>query len=158
MGKFQSTKRIDGFSTCFRQFASFPSNCASLHGYSIYFKVTFEGSLDYRNWISDFGFMKKAVTTTNWKGVNYSIGDWFKYLFDHSVIIAEDDPGIRWFKEGDQLGLLKLHILPAVGCERFAELVFNTLNSFIAVETELRVRVVSVECFETEKNSAIYSE
>jgi 6-pyruvoyl-tetrahydropterin synthase len=34
----------------------------SLHGYGISFKVTFEGELDDRNWVWDFGGMKRAKT------------------------------------------------------------------------------------------------
>ena len=60
MEVFKSTKIIDGFSTCFRQWKAEGTHCKFLHGYSIYFHVTFEtNTLDDRNWVMDFGFMKR---------------------------------------------------------------------------------------------------
>ena len=38
------------YSTAFRQWRS-KSHCKYLHGYSLSFKVTFEGELDERNWV-----------------------------------------------------------------------------------------------------------
>ena len=55
MGKFQSSKVFDGFSTVFRQWKAEDTHCRFLHGYGISFKVYFEGGLDERNWVWDFG-------------------------------------------------------------------------------------------------------
>ena len=38
------------------------THCRFLHGYGISFKVYFEGELDNRNWVWDFGGMKRAKT------------------------------------------------------------------------------------------------
>ena len=38
---YKSTKIIDGFSTCFRQWKATHSHCQYLHGYSISFKLIF---------------------------------------------------------------------------------------------------------------------
>ena len=62
MGKFQSSKIFDGFSTVFRQWKAEETHCRFLHGYGISFKVYFEGELDDRNWVWDFGGMKRAKT------------------------------------------------------------------------------------------------
>ena len=62
MGKFQSTKIFDGFSTAFRQWKAEETHCKYLHGYGVSFKVQFEGDLDHRNWVWDFGGMKRAKT------------------------------------------------------------------------------------------------
>ena len=62
MGKFQSTKIFNGFSTVFRQWQAKETHCRFLHGYAVEFKVTFEGELDHRNWVWDFGGMKRSKT------------------------------------------------------------------------------------------------
>lgn len=156
--RFQSTKQIDGFSTCFRQWKAEDTNCKFTHGYSIYFGITFEGELDYRNWVTDFGFLKRSKTKIAQNGNDFSVGDWFKYMFDHTIIVAENDPKLELFFLLDKSGTAQVRILPNVGCEMFAKFVFETLNKFLFKETDDRVRVVKVECFEHSKNSAIYSE
>ena len=60
--KFQSTKVFDGYSTVFRQWRAEGTHCKFLHGYGISFKIIFEGDLDERNWVWDFGGMKRAKT------------------------------------------------------------------------------------------------
>ena len=56
---FTSTKVFDGFSCCFRQWKATTTHCQYLHGYGVSFKVWFEGDLDERNWVWDFGGMKE---------------------------------------------------------------------------------------------------
>ncbi len=153
---FRSTKVIDGFSCCFRQWISAPIHCSKLHGYSIHFKVTFEGALDFRNWVIDFGFMKRSKNKINYKDQEFTPDEWFKFMFDHSVVIAEDDPQLDKFFALHMHEALNLRIVPQVGCEMFAKLVFDTLDEFLLKETDGRVHMHSVECFEHGKNSAIY--
>ena len=88
------------------------------------------------------------------------------YMFDHTVIIAEDDPLLPEFemlnnlpKFGDvqNKGLLQLRVIPATGAEKFAEYIYNKLNNFVKIETDNRVKIKQVEFREHGKNSAIYS-
>lgn len=155
MSKFYSTKRYGndrGLSCCFRQWRSTHSHCSTLHGYSVGVKVVFEcESLDERNWVMDFGGLKRFK-------------DWLEYMFDHTVLIAEDDPHLEEFEKlSDIGGILDLRVVPAVGCERFSEMAFNKMQSIIDESIEAgtalntTVRVHSVEVFEHEANSAYYS-
>lgn len=153
MEKFQSTKVIDGFSTCFRQWKAQHTHCKFLHGYAIKFHVTFEGPLDQYNWVMDFGFMKRSKHKIG----GYAPADYFSYMFDHTVLTAFDDPENATFEMLNEKGLIKWRGLRNVGAEMFAKHVYETLNKFLFSETEDRVRVVRVECFENEKNSAIYT-
>jgi 6-pyruvoyltetrahydropterin/6-carboxytetrahydropterin synthase len=57
MGSFRSTKIFDGYSTVFRQWKAEGTHCKFLHGYGVSLKVWFEGELDERNWVWDFGGM-----------------------------------------------------------------------------------------------------
>ncbi len=159
---FTSTKVFDGFSTVFRQWKAKNTHCRFLHGYGVSFKVWFEGELDHRNWVWDFGGMKRAKTKIDGK----SPKEWMDYMFDHTVIIAEDDPLLPELKMFDNLpnlgnnnkGGIQLRVIPATGAEKFAEYIYNKLNNFVLIETNYRVKVKQVEFREHGKNSAIYSE
>jgi len=152
--KFQSTKIFDGYSTVFRQWRAEGTHCSFLHGYGISFKIVFEGDLDERNWVWDFGGMKRAKNTID--GVPPKV--WMDYMFDHTMLVAEDDPFLPAAIEMDKAGVVQLRIIPATGAEKFAEFIYNKVSEFIKIETEGRVRVVSVEFREHTKNSAIYGE
>ena len=152
MGKFQSSKVFDGFSTVFRQWKAETTHCRFVHGYGISFKVYFEGDLDDRNWVWDFGGMKRAKTKIDGK----SPKDWMDYMFDHTMIIAEDDPWKEAFLQMNDAGVAQVRVIPATGAEKFAEFVFNKINKFVQTETENRVKVVKVKFMEHGKNAAYY--
>ena len=152
--KFQSTKLFDGYSTCFRQWKAEGTHCKFLHGYAVSFRVWFEGELDERNWVWDFGGMKRAKG--NIEGMSPKA--FFEYLLDHTTIVAEDDPYLENFKQLHYDGIIQLRILPATGCERFAEYLYNKINTFLLEETNSRVRATKVEVYEHERNSASYGE
>ena len=154
MGKFQSSKVFDGFSTVFRQWKATTTHCRFVHGYGISFKVYFEGELDERNWVWDFGGMKRAKTQIDGK----SPKEWMDYMFDHTLIVAEDDPFIKTFQQMEEAGVAQVRIIPATGAEKFAEYIYNKLNEFVHVETEGRVRVTKVKFMEHGKNAACFSE
>lgn len=152
--KFQSTKVFDGFSTVFRQWRAVETFCSQNHGYGVSFKIIFEGELDEKNWVWDHGGMKRAKGKID----DLNPKEWMDWMFDHTTIIAEDDPELAWYKEGEKRGVLRLRVLKAVGTERFAEFIFHKINSFVQEETKGRVRVIQVEFFEHNKNSSIYKE
>jgi 6-pyruvoyltetrahydropterin/6-carboxytetrahydropterin synthase len=152
--KFQSTKIFDGFSTVFRQWRADGTHCQFLHGYGISFKITFEGELDERNWVWDFGGMKRAKGTID--GMNPKA--WMDFMFDHTTIIAEDDKYLELFKDMDAGKLIQLRVIPATGAEQFAKYIYDKVNEFVLEETNNRVRVTQVEFKEHNKNSAIYGE
>jgi 6-pyruvoyltetrahydropterin/6-carboxytetrahydropterin synthase len=152
MSKFQSTKLFDGFSCVFRQWRAEGTHCKYIHGYGISFRIWFEGELDERNWIWDFGHAKRS---------QYKIDDmnpkaWMDYMFDHTMLIAEDDPYINAFKEMDRVGVAQVRIVPAVGCEKFAEYIYNKLNPWVLNDSNERVKITQVEVREHEKNTALY--
>ena len=89
---YQSTKLFDGFSCCFRQWKAETTHCRFLHGYGVSFRVTFEGNLDDRNWVWDFGGMKRAKTQID----GMSPKAWMDHMFDHTVIVEKD---VKLFKK-----------------------------------------------------------
>jgi 6-pyruvoyltetrahydropterin/6-carboxytetrahydropterin synthase len=150
--KFYSKKRYGndrGLSCCFRQWRSTHSHCSLLHGYSIGVEVIFEcDSLDERNWVMDFGGLK-------------DFKKWLEYMFDHTLVIAEDDPKLEELKKLGELGVADVRVVPAVGCERFAEIAFDKMQAILDQKLiagsllNKTVKVKSVEVFEHEANSAI---
>lgn len=152
MGRFQSSKVFDGFSTVFRQWKAENTHCRFLHGYGVSFKIYFEGDLDERNWVWDFGGMKRAKTKIDGK----SPKEWMDFMFDHTFIVAEDDPFLESFKRMAEAQVAQIRILPATGAEKFAEYVFNKINEFVLEETEGRVKVTKVKFAEHGKNAAYY--
>ena len=151
---YQSTKLFDGFSCCFRQWKAESTHCRFLHGYGVSFRVTFEGDLDKRNWVWDFGGMKRAKTLID--GMQPKA--WMDYMFDHTVIVAKDDPKLSGFQNMEIMNVIQLRTVEATGAEKFAEFIFHKLNRFVLTETQDRVRVAQVEFMEHGKNTAIYKQ
>jgi len=148
-----STKLFDGFSCVFRQWKAETTHCRFLHGYGVSFRVWFQGELDEKNWVWDFGGMKRAKTQID--GMNPKA--WMDYMFDHTMIVAEDDPFLESFKRMDEAGAAQVRVVPATGAERFAQFIFEKIDSFVREETEERVKVLKVEFMEHGKNSAIFT-
>ena len=144
MSKFKSYKEFNGYSTAFRQHLA-DSHCRFIHGYALKFKVWFEGDLDYRNWVVDFGCFKRN-----------GVKDWMKEQFDHTTVVAKDDPELQVFEDLNSKGLIQLRVMDDVGCEKFAEFVFKYLNEKILEETNGRVNVHKVQCWEHSENMAEY--
>ena len=146
MNEYSSTKLFEGYSTAFRQWRAKHSHCQYIHGYAMKFKVTFIGNLNELNWVCDFGSFKRN-----------GIKEHMSYMFDHTTIVAKDDPKLSIFKELSEQKLLQLRLLDGVGCEKFATYVYNYINNIISNETNGRVKVLTVECYEGgTNNSAIY--
>ena len=176
MAKFYSTKTYGtdrGLSCCFRQWRAIHSHCSNFHGYAIGIKLIFEcDTLDDKNWCMDFGGLKLFKT-------------WADHMFDHTLIVAEDDPMLERFKEmagwssdpehdgnPDRVqaepylrkGVCDLRIVKGVGCEMFAKMCYDQMNIILDNMKESTgrypinpsVRIKSAEVFEHAGNSAIY--
>jgi 6-pyruvoyltetrahydropterin/6-carboxytetrahydropterin synthase len=152
MGKFQSTKLFDGFSCVFRQWKAENTHCRFMHGYGVSFRVWFEGGLDDRNWVWDFGGMKRAQTKID----GMSPKAWMDYMFDHTILVAKDDPMLNLINELEHNQIAQVRVVEATGAEKFAEFIFTKLDKFVRYETDGRVRVAKVEFMEHGKNTAIY--
>lgn len=169
MAKFYSTKTYGndrGLSCCFRQWRATHSHCSTLHGYSLGIKLVFEcDTLDEKNWCMDFGGLK-------------GFKDWADYMFDHTLVVAEDDPMLEFFTHMNEIvdiesknhlsqvphergALCDLRVVPGVGCEMFAKMCYDKMAELLAsgamrYPINPTVRVKSVEVFEHGANSATY--
>jgi 6-pyruvoyltetrahydropterin/6-carboxytetrahydropterin synthase len=134
----------EGLSCCFRQFQATDSHCRFLHGYALSFRFTFASdTLDDRGWCVDFGGLKPLRA-------------WLHEMFDHTTLVAADDPALAIFHELAANGLIQLRTLPAIGCEAFAAHAHAWADAFAQAETDGRVHVEEVQVAEHAGNAAVF--
>lgn len=144
---FRSTKTYGhdiGLSACFRQWRA-ESHCHLLHGYALAVRFEFEAQeLDCRNWVVDFGGLK-------------SLKQILEDTFDHTLLVAEDDPYKDELCALQGLGVARVVVVPATGCEKFAEMIYEVAEQWMLdAGFAPRCKLVSVEVREHGANSAIY--
>lgn len=133
-----------GLSAVFRQ-PKAKSHCSLLHGYALSFSFQFAcHELDENGWVMDFGALKPLKS-------------WLQDRFDHKLLVAEADPYKDELCQLAGLRIADVIVLPAVGCEAFAQQAFEAAADLVWDATDQRVWVVSVECREHGANSAIYT-
>lgn len=153
----------EGFAVCYRQWRADRKSgkstgtvysrdeipgCCALHGYalSFYFEFNCE-TLDARNWVVDFGSLRPFK-------------EFLKENFDHTMLVAEDDPEFDTLKNLHDIGLAKMVVVEATGCEALAKYLHGYLNEIFLDEhypnTDIRCRKVEIR--ETPSNSAFYEE
>lgn len=158
MTRYISTKTFANFSVAVRQWKAQHSHCQLLHGYAFEFKVWFASNepdidkqLDEMNWIVDFGGFKE-------KPVGNGLREWMDHMWDHTLLIEQDDPYRDIFEQMQQMNLCKVHFMERMGAESCARLVYEKFNDVLSKTDGSRCKVIKVECFENDKNSAIYEE
>ena len=140
---YKSTKTFTGLPCAHRQCRD-EGHCSVVHGYDRTVIITFGcHALDEKGWVVDFGGLKKVKA-------------WLEDKFDHTLLINEDDPMRPLFEKHDG-GLWKLTILPNVGMEGSSNYIYRQVNPMIEEMTQGRCWVVSVECRENVKNSALFT-
>lgn len=145
--KYTSTKEwVDAFPCAYRQFRT-DSHCRQIHGYSFTIKVFFgTNSLDARNFAADYGGVK-------------DLKSFLEGLFDHTLLVAQDDPDMDLFQEIARRKVAKLTVLPNLGCESLADMLYKYINgvyipdSWGQGESE-RLWCYRVEVRETQSNMA----
>ena len=141
MANFTSTKRFKGFPCTHRQWRA-DSHCRFVHGYSREFYFEFAcNELTKEEWVMDFGGLKDVKA-------------WLEKMFDHTFLVASDDPELPTFQKLNEKGVIQLRILPNAGMEGTARFVFEHVSKMIKTSTNNRVWVTKVEVCENEKNSA----
>jgi len=114
--KYVSTKEyVDQFPVAYRQWRA-DSHCNIIHGYSFSMKFYFgANNLDVRNWVADYGGLRDL------KG-------FLQDQFDHTLLVAQDDPHKDWYMEANKLGIAKVVELPKLGCEGLADQIYKYVN------------------------------
>jgi 6-pyruvoyltetrahydropterin/6-carboxytetrahydropterin synthase len=145
--KYISTKTYRQIAPCaYRQWRA-DSHCNLIHGYSFSFHFEFEcDTLDARNWVVDFGGLKP---------LKEKLEDWF----DHTLLVAQDDPERETLLELGKKGLAKITEVEKTGCEGIADFLYEYINtiflSSFGADVAERVWCCKVEVRETDSNMAM---
>ena len=143
---YQSTKTYGhnlGLSCAFRQWRS-KSHCQLIHGYALSFKLVFESNtLDENNWVVDFGSLKP-------------LKEKLQEQFDHTLLVANDDPKKDVLMSLGNHGLAKVILVESTGCESAAKYVFDMTQKWLCDSGHMNVKLLSVEVAEHGANSALY--
>lgn len=148
-----------GLSVAFRQPRA-QSHCRFIHGYALAFTFEFSArDLDANGWVIDFGSLKP-------------IKDWLVMMFDHKLLIADNDPEVSRLLKLDampdyahtgivngRVSIADTMLVEAVGMEAFAKLAFDECKILLNRTGQTpRVTLTKVTVAEHEGNSASYSE
>ena len=142
---FTSTKAYHDYPCAHRQHRH-DGNCALVHGYSRSFHFIFGAqTLDRCGFAVDFGKLK-------W------IKEHLDYMFDHTLLLCDDDPQLPVFRQLEAAGACAIRLMPhGVGMEGTAQYLCEYVDDKLRKITQGRCWVESVESRENQKNSAIYT-
>jgi 6-pyruvoyltetrahydropterin/6-carboxytetrahydropterin synthase len=147
MAKYISTKEYKQIGpVAYRQWRA-DSHCNLIHGYAMSFKFEFEcDTLDARNWCMDYGGLKPLKS---------KLEEWF----DHTLLVAQDDPMHEHLINLGKLKLAKITEVEKTGCEGLADFLYEYVNtiflpSYGKAESE-RIWCSKVEVRETDANMAM---
>lgn len=145
--RYTSTKEYhDEFPCAYKQWKA-DTHCNLNHGYSFTLKFYFGANeLDRRGWVLDYGGFKELKQI-------------LRDQFDHRTLIAADDPDLERYRELEREGILKLTVLPGMGCERIADMLYKFMNGvyipdYLGSGEAERVWCYRVEVRETQSNMA----
>ncbi|MBD3003823.1 MULTISPECIES: 6-carboxytetrahydropterin synthase [unclassified Streptomyces] len=140
---FTVTKLFDDFPCCHRAWAH-DGKCAFLHGYERTFEIEFAcAELDpVTGFVVDFGALK---------GVRSLLAA----QFDHTTLVAEDDPERTLFEELAARGVVDMRVMRHTGMEGAAAWVLDQAGRLIRESTNGRVWISRVEARECRKNAVV---
>lgn len=145
--KWVSTKEyVDQFPCAYRQWRA-DSHCNLIHGYAFSMKFWFGcDTLDARNWCADYGGLRELKEV-------------LQSQFDHTTLVSADDPHLDWYQQAQQLGIMKLTVLPKLGCECLADYLYKYVNGVYIPDMwgdaeSHRLWCFRVEVRETQSNMA----
>ena len=142
--KYISTKTYQQIApVAYRQWKA-DSHCNKIHGYALSFYFEFEATtLDARNWVMDFGGLRP-------------LKDKLEEWFDHTLLLALDDPNYNDIKKLGELGLAKITEVEKTGCEGIAEFLYEYVNTIFlpSYGEQDRIWCRRVEVRETDNNMA----
>ena len=136
--KWTSTKEyVDEFPVAYRQYKA-DSHCNMIHGYAFSMKFYFGANeLDVRNWCADYGGLKELKV-------------FLKDYFDHTLLVAEDDPEMETYKLLESKKMAKLTILPSLGCESLADMLYKYVNGVYIPDMWGKAEAERLWCYRVE--------
>lgn len=137
----RTIKRFGGFPCCHRQWKD-EGHCSFLHGYDRWVQVEWEGERDHRGWVVDFAALKKVRAA-------------LEHQYDHTTLISPDDPALATFERLHDDGVIDLRITDPT-MEGMALWVKEMVTE-LTKEINPTAVVIRVECWENEKNAAVWT-
>lgn len=145
MTKYISTKTYTQIGpVAYRQWRA-DSHCKFVHGYALSFHFEFESdTLDARNWVMDFGGLRP-------------LKDKLEEWFDHTLLVAEDDPHKDLLLKLGEAGIAKITMVAKTGCEGLADFLYEYINTILLPQfgEDNRIWCCKVEVRETNSNMAM---
>lgn len=141
VARYRVTKLFDDLPCCHRSWAH-QGRCAFLHGYERSFLIEFA----CRELEPETGFV---VDFSALKAVRAMLAE----QFDHTTLIAADDPELPAFRELAARGVVDLRVMAHTGMEGAAHWVYETVDALMRKTTGGRAWVTSVEARENRKNA-----
>ncbi|MEU6331250.1 6-carboxytetrahydropterin synthase [Streptomyces sp. NPDC047049] len=141
---FTVTKLFDDLPCTHRSWAH-DGKCAFLHGYERSFEIEF-GCTELEpktGFVVDFGDLKEVRAL-------------LQRQFDHTTLIAADDPYRDLFEELGRSGVIDLRIMDHTGMEGAAAWVHDQVNRLVHNRTVGRVCVLRVVARESRKNAVVF--
>jgi 6-pyruvoyltetrahydropterin/6-carboxytetrahydropterin synthase len=113
-----------------------------LHGYDRHVEITWDGPRDDQGWVLDFGALKP-------------IRQALEHQFDHTTLISPDDPHRDDFLAMSEAGVIDLRVMDPTmeGMTLWVRDLVQDLQPTIAEHAQ----VVRIECWENEKNAAVWT-
>jgi 6-pyruvoyltetrahydropterin/6-carboxytetrahydropterin synthase len=99
-------------------------------------------TLDTRNWVADYGGLKELKRA-------------LEDQFDHTLLVAQDDPELETFKLLEQKKMAKLTILPKLGCEGLADQLYKYVNGVYIPEMWGPGEAERLWCFRVEVRETV---
>lgn len=119
-------------------------HCRFVHGHNWRFTLKLTAKqLDENGFIYDFGKFK-------------TLKSWFNNMFDHTILINDDDPLKNWFLEHKEVmgyTIFDIRIVPSGSAENLAEFIAKHVQNYLLTS---KAKLVSVTVHEDNKNSATY--
>jgi 6-pyruvoyltetrahydropterin/6-carboxytetrahydropterin synthase len=139
--RYRVSKLFDDLPCCHRAWAH-QGRCAFLHGYERSFVIEFacQELEPGTGFVVDFGALK---------AVRAALAE----QFDHTTLIAADDPELAAFTELAARGVIDLRVMAHTGMEGAARWVYETVDVMMRQATGGRAWVTSVEARESRKNA-----
>jgi 6-pyruvoyltetrahydropterin/6-carboxytetrahydropterin synthase len=102
--------------------------------------------VDFRNWVVDFGGLKNLKA-------------FLEDQFDHTLLVAMDDPEYDKFMKLNEEGLAQVREVERTGCEGLSKSLYDYMNEIYLPENGWsHVHCRKVQVMETPANSAWYED
>jgi 6-pyruvoyltetrahydropterin/6-carboxytetrahydropterin synthase len=142
--RFSVTKLFDDLPCAHRSWAH-NGKCSFLHGYERSFEIEF-GCYETEpktGFVVDFSDLKEVRALLQGQ-------------FDHTTLVATDDPYRELFEELGQSGVIDLRVMDHTGMEGAAEWVYEHVDRLVREHTASRVWVLCVVARESRKNAVVF--